>query len=294
MFPATSRFQTDDARFAAAAMDLGMPMQRSCMKHLDAASQKHNATFLTFSLASDGEQSPHALYTALCEGSLIRRQPAHPVFAALAGIDNYTDLIAEGAGMASLVPLHPEHFRAGINRLCILRPARKNDGNLSAHCRPADPGTRSIDLDPEFAAVAALCAFPMRLRAGTNGRYRVWDGPSLAFPGLTLADLLLSFRAYDAEVHTAAKAAPLPLDDPHRNIPLAHAMPGFTAGDHPAQHAYNAIRIYRVLTGDAARRPNTLLFTANFAALIPTDADPATQRITQRFLTQGGSVFLDS
>lgn len=287
MFQQISRFQSDDPRFVAAAMDLGMPMQISCMKHLDADSQKHGQTFVTYSLSSNGEMSPNELYTLLLSGGLLAQNPAHPVFAALAGIDNFLALRGQLGFPLSLVPLQPRNFQQGLNRVCLLRPRRQNDGDLgSGECVG-----RHIDLDLPAAAVAALCAFPFGFGAPASS-YRVYDGPSRAFPGLSLAALLRALMAYDHVVKNAAQTSG-PLQDRHGTMALDIDLPGFLPGDHPVLHAYNAILIFARLTG-LRLKPQTFFFTSEYSAMIPVDSNQDTIDLTERFLTEGAAVFLKS
>lgn len=283
-YAAVASFQTGCTKFAAACASLGIPWKRSCLKHVEAGhrgSQRHDKITLTWHLGATAHESANDLFRSLNNGSMHRETPAHPLLAALVAIENYQALTQEQPGPVSLVPANAEAWQANTSRLCALRPATVNDGNLNAPCQA------QVGMEPRYAAVAALCGFPFH----ASGSTFQFGGESAAFPSLTLRDLVTAFMHFDNEMIYAATHE-VPLSDPLKTTAVTHTLPGYPAGEHPAHYALAAVSIYARLAGPAARKPATVFLTSNFCALIPLDSDHQTQSLTAQFLTQGGGVFL--
>jgi hypothetical protein len=266
-----STFQTADTTFAAAILALGIPVKYSCVKHVSATSAAHNVTHQTWHC---GEEA-HGLHLSLQDGTLATSSPAHPIFAALAAIENYKLLLSPPCVRLSLVPLNPTAFPTGLQPACVIRPSAQNDGNLN---RPiADAAT----VQPHYAALLATAGIPLIISSGTGIPCAFADS---TYPGLNTMHILQA--AMDAEDQLTTPVAP---EDNRQSI--SSLLPGFTPGEHPLHYAIAALIYYRLLTGPGANRARTTFLTADFMALIPTSADKETQILTEKFLTTGGSVF---
>lgn len=285
-FTATNWFQTPDTKFAAACAALGIPWKRSCVKHVSAgtgssARSARDPITLTWYLGATAFESAHDLHRALASGVMHTGTPAHPLLAALVAIENYCALTQSQPTPISLVPANAPAWQNNTSRLCALRPSAVNDGNLNS------PGEQVVGMEARFAAVAALCGF--RFTAAWPTFH--FSADSLAFPSLSLAALVEGFMHFDNQMIAAAREQ-TPLSDILRTTEVAHTLPGYPAGEHPAHYGLAAVSIYQRLAGPAARKPATVFLTSNFCALIPLNSDHKTQSLTAEFLTKGGGVFL--
>jgi len=273
-------FQTGDPIFAAACASLGMPCRFDPMEHKPTASAKRNQLYKTWHIArsEDGAHDPRSILEELSNGNLAQTAPAHPIFSALAAIESYAALAAHPSYELSLVPFFPTAFRAKTNRICTLRPPRQNDGRLNHIEHTLE--RKIIRMVPQYAAVAAVCGFRFY---STIGEPSVLMSDSVAFPGLSILQLVEWFNHFASMANAGGIIHP-------GSVTVAHTLPGFPPGEHPAHYALTAIRIFQAYS--QAQAPTRFLFTGTFSALVPTKLDPSEQDRTLRFLTQGGSALL--
>lgn len=293
-YQAVTSYQLGEPRLAAALAALGYPVRADIMKHIPVGSQEHNKLHQTWHVGHHGgEETARELVYKLQTGELYTEQPAHPFFACLAGIDTYQRLIDPSPLPLSLVPYHPKVWTA--QKICALRFKTQNDGDLNeiGHIGPIGlTAPRQpipiVPMDAHYAAAAAVCGFPLHgTRANEQGRYNVLHGTSRSMP-LKIEELCLAFTS--AYQQTAA-ATPTALN-PTAIVELTHTLPGALPGEHPALYALAATQIYQAYTGTRAKKPGTFLFTANFSAVVPVNIDQKEMDLTDRFLVEGGKVFL--